>query len=109
MRRPRTGQRDGGSVRVVVQLETDNLVIGGIDQCEQRRRQSLGGAGGHDHRGLRVDLEPVEPVLMLADRREQVGVSAPGRVLVQTLRDRIAGGLENLGGAVFVPGIPDRD
>ena len=99
---PRTGQRDGGSVRVVVRLEDDNLVIGGVDQREQRRRQSLGGAGSHDHRGLRVDLEPVEPMLMLTDRREQVGVSSPGRVLVQTLRDRIAGGLEHLDRTVFV-------
>jgi hypothetical protein len=90
--RAKTGacQRDGGRIGVVVRLEDDDLVVGAVDQREQTRRQGFGRAGRDDHLGRRVDVEPVEPALMLADGFEEVGDAAPWRVLVRAVGDGAA-------------------
>ena len=50
----------------------------------------------------RVDVEPVEPLLVLGDRLAQIRDAAPGRVLVHPVGDRLPGRLEHLGRSVLV-------
>ena len=68
-------------VAVVERLEHDDLVAR-LAQREQRGGDGLGGAGGHEHLGVGVELEAVEAALVLGDRLPQLGDAEPGRVLV---------------------------
>jgi len=67
------GHLDAGGVGVVERLERHHFVAR-VDQPEQRSRDRLGRAGRHDHLGRRVQLEAVEPLLVLGDRQPQVGL-----------------------------------
>ena len=80
---PAAGPRelDAGGVGVVVGLEHDDLVAR-ADQREQRGGDRLGGAGRHQDLGVGVEVQAVEPALVLRHRVPQFGDAAPGRVLV---------------------------
>ena len=106
----RAGERDHGGVRVVVGLEDDDLVVRPVDQREQRRGERLGGAGGHEHIALRIEAQTVEALLVLGDGQQQIRDAASRRILVHTVRDRLAGGLEHLGRSVLVgEALPEVD
>ena len=84
----RTGHRDRSSVRVVVRLEGDDLVAG-LAEREQRRRDGLRRARGHQHLGLGVVLEPVPTLLVRGNRVAQLAYPGAGRVLVVAREDRV--------------------
>jgi hypothetical protein len=59
---------------------------------------------------VRIECDPVEALLVLGDRVEQVGHAATRGVLVDAVRDRVAGGLEHVRGAVLVgEALPEVD
>ena len=63
-------------VGVVERLERHHLVAR-VDESEQRRSDRLGRAGGDHDLGGGVEVEAVEPLLVLGDRQPQVGLT-PG-------------------------------
>ena len=96
------GHRDARRIGVVVGLERDHLVAG-LQQREHGRRDRLGGAGRHQHLGVRVDLQPVEPLLVGGDGLPQLRDARAGRVLVAAAgQDGVGGGPGDLGRAVGV-------
>jgi hypothetical protein len=64
------GHRDARGVAVVHRLEQHDLVAG-VQQCEQRGGQRLGGARGDQHLGVRVVGQATEALLMIGDRLTQ--------------------------------------
>ena len=106
----RTRQRHDRGVRVVVGLEDDHLVLGVVEQRQQRGGERLGRTGGHQHVPGGIQPEAVEPLLVLRDRGEQIRDAAARRILVDTVRDRRACGLEHLCGSILVgEALPEID
>jgi hypothetical protein len=97
----RIGERDACLVAVVHRLEHDDLVAG-VEHAEQRPRQRFGGAGGHQHLGIGVDVETVEAALMLGDRLPQGWNPWTRWVLVDARTDRLDRSIEHLARAVGV-------
>ena len=88
----RAGEGGIGGVRVVPGLERDDLVAG-IAQREERRGEGFGRARGDQHLGVGIDVDAVEPMLMLGDRLAQLGDPDARRILVVAGTDRVDGGL----------------
>ncbi len=99
---PRTRERHARGIGVVVRLEHHDLVVGAVDQGEERRGEGLRSADGHEHLARGIELDPVEPPLVLGDRLEQIGETATRGVLVDAVGDGAAGGLQDGLGAVLV-------
>jgi hypothetical protein len=72
------GERRARRVGVVVGLEDDDLVIGAIDEREDRRREGFGRARCDDDLALGVPIEPVEVVLVRGDACRSRGTPRPG-------------------------------
>ena len=116
----KSGQRSGtvrmvaparathGRVLVVVRLEDHDLVIRSVEQREQRRGDRLRRSRGDEDVAIRIEVEAVEPLLMLGDRLPEILDAAARRVLVHPVRDGIAGGLEHLARAHPRRGSPGR-
>ena len=81
------GQLDACAVGVVERLERHHLLTR-VDESEQRCGHCLGRAGGDHDLGGGVQVEAVEPFLVLGDRQPQVRLTRPRRVLVQPRPDR---------------------
>ena len=81
------GQIDRCRVRVVERFERDHLVAG-IDERQDRGRQRLGRAGGDQHLGVRVVVQAVVALRVIADRLPQRLDAASRRVLVDAGGDR---------------------
>jgi hypothetical protein len=62
----RPGERDARGVRVVVRLEGDHLAAR-LGEGEDARGDRLGGAGGDQHLGVGVVVQPVVPPLVRPD------------------------------------------
>ena len=61
----------------------------GVDHREHGRGDRLGGAGRHQHFGVGVELEIVEPPLMFGNRKTQFRDADPRRILIAPGPDRI--------------------
>ena len=68
----RPGQGDARLVAVVHRLEHDDLVAV-VEHPEQRPGERLGGAGGDQHLGVGIVVQPVEALLVAGDRLAQHG------------------------------------
>ena len=105
-----SGERDQRGVGVVVGLEDDDLVVGGVDEGQQRRRQSLGRPGGRDDLGRRVERDTVEPAAVLGDSGKEVGKTPPRRILIHSVGDRLPSRLAHDSGPVLVgEALPEVD
>ena len=101
--------RDDGGVGVVERLDQQYLRAR-LDEAEDRCGDGLGGADGDKHLGVRVVLGAEVPLALRGDRLPQRRDAQPGRVLVDTLGDRILGGLEHRGRTVLVgKALPEVD
>ena len=100
---PRHGAGHGGAggVGVVGRLEHDDLVAG-LAQREQRRRDGLGGAHGHEDLGLGIEVEAVPGALVRGHGAPQLGDARARRVLVAPLPDGRHRHLAQLVGTVGV-------
>ena len=96
-----TGQGDRRGVRVVVRLERHHLVTR-LDERQHRRRDRLRRPDRDEHLGTRVDIQPVEALLVPRHRVEQLRDPGAGRVLVATTSDRRHRRIEHLDRAVGV-------
>ena len=95
------GHLDAGDVGVVEGLQDDHLVTG-VHEGQDRGGDRLGGAGGHQHLGGRVELDAVVPGLVRGDRVPQLGHAGPGRVLVVAGPQRLDRGLDDRARTVLV-------
>ena len=98
---PCSAQRDHCRVGVVERFEGHHFVAH-VCQSENSGSQGFGGPGRDEDLGRRVDDQTVKPRLVAGDCLTQNRHAAPGRVLVYTCRDRIAGRPNNLDGPILV-------
>ena len=61
----------------------------GIDHGEHGRSDRFGRAGRHQHFGVGIELEVVEPALMFGNRKTQFRDADARRILIATGPDRI--------------------
>ena len=105
--RPRPGQGDARLVAVVHRLEDDDLVAV-VEHPEQRPGERLGGAGGDQHLGVGIVIQPVEALLVAGDGLAQHGHADARRVLVDAAADRLDRRLEHLRPGRRCRGTPAR-
>jgi hypothetical protein len=79
------GAAHDGQIRIVERLDQHDFVAR-LDQAEQAVAQRLGGARGHQHFALPVDVQPLEAPGVLGDRLAQLGQAHHRRVLIVPLQ-----------------------
>ncbi len=95
------GAADERQIRIVERLDQHHL-IARRDQPEAGCGEGLGGAGGDQHLGLPVEIEPVMAPIVPGHRLPQRRQSLHRRVLVGTGEAGGGGRLAHGDGAVFV-------
>ena len=92
---------DDGQVGIVERLEQHRFVAR-LQQRQQARRQCLGGARGHHHLALPVDVEAVEARIVPRHRLAQLGNAEHRRVLVGTIFEGLGRDRAHVGGPIAV-------
>ena len=107
--RDRAEQADDRQVGVIERLEQDDFVAR-VQDGHQAGGDRLGGAGGDDDLGRRVDLKSVETGIGGRDRLSQFRHAGHGRILIAPIEQRIRGGAQDVVGPVRVrEALPEVD